>query len=57
MVGYKILHGGDLNENGNFRHGKLVIHGYRILHGGDPGRIDPQPARAQPPARVDLPGL
>ena len=25
----------DLNENGNFRSGKLIIHGYRILHGGD----------------------
>ena len=35
MLGYKILHGGDLNENGNFRHGKLIIHGYIILHGGD----------------------
>ena len=37
MLGYKILHGGDrdLNENGNFRVGKLIIHDYRILRGGD----------------------
>ena len=27
--------GGDLNENGNFRNGNLIIHGYIILHGGD----------------------
>ena len=35
MHGYIILHGGDLNENGNFRNGNLIIHGYIILHGGD----------------------
>ena len=28
-------HGGDLNENGNFRNGKLIIHGHTILHRGD----------------------
>ena len=33
MLGYKILHGDDLDENGNFRNGKLIIHGYIILHG------------------------
>ena len=35
MLGYKILNLGDLNENDNFRQGKLIIHGFRILHGGD----------------------
>ena len=35
MLGYKILHGDDLNDNDNFRNGKLMIHGCRILHGGD----------------------
>ena len=25
MHGYKCLHGGDLNENGNFKDGKLVL--------------------------------
>ena len=24
---------GDLNENGNFKDGKLVMHGYKRLHG------------------------
>ena len=33
MLGYKILHGGDLNANDNFRNEKLIIHGYIILHG------------------------
>ena len=28
MHGYKILHGWDLNEFGNFKGGKLVLHGY-----------------------------
>ena len=32
-LGYNILHGGDLNEKGNFRNEKLIIHGYIILHG------------------------
>ena len=31
---YNILHGGDLNENGNFTNRKLTIHGNIILHGG-----------------------
>ena len=35
MLGYKCLHGADLDENSIFRIGKLIIHGYRILHGGD----------------------
>ena len=35
MLGYKISHGGDLNENGNFIDRKLIIHSYIILHGGD----------------------
>ena len=35
MHGYNILYGGDLNENGNFDEGKLIMHGYTILHGGD----------------------
>ena len=29
----KKLHRDDLNENDNFRNGKLIIYGYRILHG------------------------
>ena len=33
MLGYKILHGGDLNENDNFKMWKLIIHGYKHLHG------------------------
>ena len=28
MYGYTHLHRGDLNENGNFEYGKLVMHGY-----------------------------
>ena len=35
MLGYKKLNLGDLNENDNFRQGKLIIHGFRILHWGD----------------------
>ena len=35
MLDYKCLHGTDLNENSNFRNGKLIIHGFIILHGGD----------------------
>ena len=31
---YQHLHGGDLNENGNFKDGKLVLHD-QILHVGD----------------------
>ena len=38
MLGYTILHGGDLNENDNFRNMKLIFHGYIILHGGDLNR-------------------
>ena len=30
MHGYKILDGGDLNENGNAKKGKLVMHGYKF---------------------------
>ena len=33
--GYIIFHRGDLNENNNFRNGKLIIHGHTILHRGD----------------------
>ena len=29
----KKMHRDDLNENDNFRNGKLIIYGYRILHG------------------------
>ena len=35
MHGYKDLHGGDLNENGNSKNGKLVMHGYTFLYGDD----------------------
>ena len=35
MHGYKILYGDDLNENGNFDDGKLVMHGYKILYEGE----------------------
>ena len=35
MHGYEILHGGDLNENGNCKEGSLVMHGYTFLHVGD----------------------
>ena len=28
------VYGSDLNETGNFRNGKPIIHGYIILHGG-----------------------
>ena len=35
MIGFKKFAWGDLNENGNFRNGNLIIHGYIILHGGD----------------------
>ena len=30
MHGYKLLCGGDLDENGNFISGKLVMFGYKI---------------------------
>ena len=32
---YKILHGGDLTENNNFKGRKLVMRGYKILYGAD----------------------
>ena len=34
MHGYRISHGGDLNETDNFNFWKLIIHfiGYTILH-------------------------
>ena len=35
MHGYEILHGGDLNENGNCKEGSLVMHGYTFLHGSE----------------------
>ena len=35
MHGYIRLHGGDINENDNFKVWKLIIHGYKKLHGGD----------------------
>ena len=35
MLGYKRLHGRDLNEHDNFRNGKLIIHGYRMFAWGD----------------------
>ena len=35
MHGYRTSHGGDLNENDNFKVWKLIIHGYKKLHGGD----------------------
>ena len=35
MHGSKSLHGGDLNENDNFKMGKLVMHVYIILYGDD----------------------
>ena len=33
MHGYIISHGGDLNENDNFKDLKLIIRGYKNLHG------------------------
>ena len=35
MHGYRTSHGGDLNENDNFKDWKLIIHGYTNLHGAD----------------------
>ena len=35
MHGFKISHCGDLNENGNFKEGILVMQGYKQLHGRD----------------------
>ena len=35
MLDHRISHGGDLNENDNFKEWKLIMHGYRISHGGD----------------------
>ena len=32
QTNYKILYGGDLNENADFNEGKLVMHGYKIVH-------------------------
>ena len=32
MLCYTFLHERDLNENGKFRNGKLIIRGYIILH-------------------------
>ena len=32
---WRISHGVDLNENGNVKEWKLIIHGYKKLHGGD----------------------
>ena len=31
----KLLHGGDPNENDNFKEGTLVMHGYTFLHGSE----------------------
>ena len=33
MHGYRTSHGGDLNENDNFKVWKLIIHGYTICMG------------------------
>ena len=44
MLDYKCLHGTDLNENSNFRNGKLIIHGYMILQAA----ILTEAARARP---------
>ena len=35
MHGYRTSHGGDLNENDNFKEWKLIIHDYKNVHGGD----------------------
>ena len=35
LHGYKILHGGDLNKNGNSSLRKLLMHGYTFSIGGD----------------------
>ena len=35
MHDYSTSHGGDINENDNFKVWKLIIHGYKKLHGGD----------------------
>ena len=35
MHGYITSHGGDLNENENFKDRELIIHGYKHLHWGD----------------------
>ena len=32
MHGYTILNGGDLDENCNYKEGKLVMHGYKLLN-------------------------
>ena len=35
MYGYIISYRVDLNENGNFKEWKLIIHGYKNAHGDD----------------------
>ena len=35
LHGYRISHGDDLNENGNFKVQKLIIRGYKTMRGGD----------------------
>ena len=35
MDGYRTSHGGDLNENDNFKDWTLIIHSYKNLHPGD----------------------
>ena len=33
MLDHRISHGGDLNENDNFKEWKLIMHGYKHLYG------------------------